>query len=74
MRPVRAIGDGAGRVTVEFMSDKAPAFDTIYPELMVADGEIDLTKTSCNVVGCGMGFPDKARKRLAACHRCSGYR
>lgn len=55
---------GAGRVTVEFMSDKAPAFDTIYPELMVADGEVDLTKTSCNVVGCGMGFSDKARKRL----------
>ena len=60
-----AIVTGAGRVTVEFMSDKAPAFDTIYPELMVADGEIDLTKTSCNVVGCGMGFSDKARKRLA---------
>ena len=59
-----AIVTGAGRVTVEFMSDKAPAFDTIYPELMVADGEVDLTKTSCNVVGCGMGFSDKARKRL----------
>lgn len=59
-----AIVTGAGRVTVEFMSDKAPAFDTIYPNSLVADGEVDLTKTSCNVVGCGMGFSDKARKRL----------
>ena len=59
-----AIVTGAGRVTVEFMSDKAPAFDAIYPELMIADGEIDLSKTSCNVVGCGMGFSEKARKRL----------
>ena len=47
------------------MSDRAPAFDSIYPELMMAEGEIDLTKTSCNVVGCGMGFTEKARKRLA---------
>ncbi len=59
-----AIVTGAGRVTVEFMSNKAPAFDAIYPELMIADGEIDLSKTSCNVVGCGMGFSEKARKRL----------
>ncbi len=60
-----AIVCGAGSVTVEFMSDRAPAFDSIYPELMMAEGEIDLTKTSCNVVGCGMGFTEKARKRLA---------
>ena len=46
------------------MSDKAPAFDTIYPELMVSAGEIDLTQTDCNVVGCGMGVSAKARKRL----------
>lgn len=59
-----AIVSGAGCVTVEFMSDKAPAFDTIYPELMVSAGEIDLTQTDCNVVGCGMGFSAKARKRL----------
>lgn len=59
-----AIVSGAGCVTVEFMSDKAPAFDTIYPELMVNAGEIDLTQTDCNVVGCGMGFSAKARKRL----------
>lgn len=59
-----AIVSGAGCVTVEFMSDKTPAFDTIYPELMVSAGEIDLTQTDCNVVGCGMGFSAKARKRL----------
>ena len=61
-----ALKMGAGTVTVELMSDKAPVFDPIYPELMFADGEIDLTQTSCNVVGCGMGFSDKAKARLRA--------
>ncbi len=59
-----ALTMGAGRVTVELMSDKAPSVDVVYPELMFAQGEIDLTKTSCNVVGCGMGFSEKAKKRL----------
>lgn len=57
---------GAGRVTVELMSEKAPAYDMLYPELMFATEPVDLTKTTCNVVGCGMGFSDKARARLEA--------
>lgn len=60
-----AIVSGAGRVTVEFMSEKAPAVDAIYPEIMTSEGELDLTQTSCNVVGCGLGFSEKAKKRLA---------
>ncbi len=59
-----ALTMGAGRVTVELMSDKAPAFDPVYPELMFAADPIDLTKTTCNVVGCGMGFSEKAKQRL----------
>lgn len=59
-----ALTMGAGRVTVELMSDQPFAVDTAYPELMFARGEIDLTKTTCNVVGCGMGFSEKAKKRL----------
>ena len=55
---------GAGRVTVEMMSDRAPAVDMFYPELMFASEPIDLTKTSCNVVGCGMGTSEKAKARL----------
>ncbi len=57
---------GAGRVTVELMSERAPAFDMLCPELMFAAGEIDLSKTTCNVVGCGLGFSDKAHARLEA--------
>lgn len=59
-----AIKLGAGRVLVEFLSDKAPAFDPLTPELMVSAGEIDLTATQCNVVGCGIGRSEKALKRV----------
>lgn len=55
---------GAGSVTLELMSDKAPAVDPLYPELMFADAPVDLTRTSCNVVGCGLGFSEKAKARL----------
>ena len=55
---------GAGRVTVELMSDKAPAVDMLYPEVMFAASPIDLSQASCIVAGCGMGFSPKAKARL----------
>ncbi len=57
---------GAGRVTVEMMGSRAPAFDPVYPELMFAPEAADLAASTCNVVGCGMGFGDRARERLEA--------
>jgi len=59
-----AIKLGAGRVTTELMSEKAPAVDILAPELMFASTPVDLTATNCNVVGCGLGFSAKARKRF----------
>lgn len=55
---------GAGRVTCELMAENAPLVDPLFPELMFANSPVDLTKTSCNIVGCGMGFSDKALTRL----------
>ena len=57
---------GAGRVTVELLAKNAPAVDPVCPELMLAAEPIDLTKTDCNVVGCGIGFSEKAKERVMA--------
>lgn len=61
-----ALGIGAGRVTVELMSEQGPSLDPCCPELMVTHNSFDLTSTSCNIVGCGIGFSDKARSRIEA--------
>lgn len=61
-----ALQIGAGRVTVEVMSESAPALDPGCPELMITKKPFDLTKTTCNIVGCGIGFSDKARARIEA--------
>ena len=55
---------GAGRVTCELMTRDAPVFDPLFPELMFAAQPVDLTKTTCNIVGCGMGFSDRALSRF----------
>lgn len=55
---------GAGRVTCELMAGNAPLVDPLFPELMFAADPIDLTKTTCNIVGCGMGFSPRALGRL----------
>lgn len=57
---------GAGRVTCELLSANAPVVDPLFPELMFAATPVDLTQTSCNVIGCGMGFSEKAIHRLEA--------
>ncbi len=57
---------GAGSVTVELLVENAPAVDPVCPELMIAAEPIDLTQTDCNVVGCGIGFSEKAKERVLA--------
>ena len=46
------------------MTRDAPVFDPLFPELMFAAQPVDLTKTTCNIVGCGMGFSDRALSRF----------
>lgn len=55
---------GAGRVTVELMCENAPLYDVMQPELMFAAKPLDLTKADAVVVGCGMGFSEKALARF----------
>ncbi|MBO5658679.1 MAG: NAD(P)H-hydrate dehydratase [Duodenibacillus sp.] len=57
---------GAGKVTIEMMSDRAPVVDPLYPELMITTEACDLSQASCLVVGCGLGFSAKAKERLMA--------
>ncbi len=61
---------GAGSVVVEAMSDKAPAFDPLQPELMVTD-KADLSQADAIVVGCGMGFSEKAKARFEDAIACN---
>ena len=52
------------------MSDKAPAFDPLQPELMVTD-KADLSLADTIVVGCGMGFSEKAKQRFKDAIACN---
>lgn len=65
-----ALKMGAGSVVVEVMSDKAPAFDPLQPELMVTD-KADLSLADAIVVGCGMGFSEKAKQRFKDAIACN---
>lgn len=55
---------GAGRVTCELISDKAPVVDPLYPELMITTDAYDFSNVDTIVIGCGMGFSEKAKKRF----------
>lgn len=59
-----ALRMGAGSVTVELMYDNGPSFDPVQPELMVTDEPVDLSTADAIVIGCGLGFDEKAKKRL----------
>lgn len=56
---------GAGSVTVELLVDNAPAYDPMQPELMITNDEVDLSTADVIVIGCGIGFSDRAKKRLS---------
>ena len=56
---------GAGSVTVELMLENAPAYDPLQPELMITNDEVDLSTADVIVIGCGMGFSERAKKRLS---------
>lgn len=51
-------------MTVELMCENAPLYDVMQPELMFAAKPLDLTKADAVVVGCGMGFSEKALARF----------
>ena len=55
---------GAGSVTVELMTPNAPVYDPQQPELMITDEPVDLSQADVVVIGCGMGFSQKAKERL----------
>ena len=57
---------GAGSVTVELMKEDGPSFDPMCPELMVTDEPVDLSQADAIVIGCGLGFSDKAKERFKA--------
>lgn len=59
-----AVELGAGRVTCELMAEGAPLFDVNYPEILFSEKPIDLTKVNAIVIGCGLGFSDRAITRL----------
>ncbi len=59
-----ALTMGAGRVSVELMAQDAPLLDIEYPEIMFADKPLDLKKAQAIVIGCGMGFSEKAIARF----------
>ena len=60
---------GAGSVTVELMAPNAPLYDPQQPELMITDEPVDFNGIDVIVIGCGMGFSDKAKARLLAAIR-----
>lgn len=55
---------GAGSVTVQLLAQGAPLYDPAQPELMITDDDVDLSTADAIVIGCGMGFSDRARRRL----------
>lgn len=53
---------GAGRVHIGFLTDPAPPFDPVHPELMLHPVDrLELAEMSALVVGPGMGTGDDAR-------------
>ena len=60
---------GAGSVTVELMAPNAPLYDPMQPELMITDEPVDFSDADAIVIGCGMGFSQKAKDRLIAAVR-----
>ena len=60
---------GAGSVTVELMAPNAPLYDPAQPELMITDEPVDFSNADVIVIGCGLGFSQKAKERLVAAVR-----
>ena len=60
---------GAGSVTVELMAENAPLYDPMQPELMITDEPVDFSVADVIVIGCGLGFSQKAKDRLVAAVR-----
>lgn len=56
-----ALQCGAGRVTLAPLSEKAPAVDPLYPELMMAPAGTIPERASVIVIGCGLGQSDAAK-------------
>lgn len=61
---------GAGLVQVELLSESAPDFDPIMPELMISKTPLELENFTAIVVGPGMGTDEKAQARLTAALAC----
>lgn len=56
---------GAGRVYVELVEEKMD-LDPSVPELMFRD-KLDLSEMDAVVIGCGLGFSEKAKARFIEC-------
>lgn len=55
---------GAGRVMLQCLSEKAPAVDLLYPEIMMP-AKLDFSKINALVIGCGLGESEKAKEAVS---------
>lgn len=61
-----ALRMGAGTVTVELLTQEAPAVDPVAPELMITKKPADFSEFTAAVVGPGLGTSPAAKARLVA--------
>lgn len=62
---------GAGATRVECLSEKAPAVDVLYPELMFAAEPVNCNDYQAVVIGCGLGKSEKAKARVVQALNCT---